>query len=106
MKQTTERQQPGKAEPNKKAWVDVETQTEALLELVQEAQAEQTALLEATPLESQYNAGFAALVKEKHDQVERIEDKLENLIALQASRLQQTQAKQPGILALPGSWAK
>ena len=106
MKQTTERQQPGKAEPNKKAWVDVETQTEALLELVQEAQAEQTALLEATPLESQYNSVFAALVEEKHDQVERIEDKLENLIDLQASRLQQTQAKQPGILALPGTLAK
>lgn len=49
MRQTTERQQPGKAEPNKQAWLDVETQTETLLELVQEAQAEQTALLEAYP---------------------------------------------------------
>jgi len=106
MRQTIERQQPSKAEPNKQAWLDVETQTETLLELVQEAQAEQTALLEATPLESQYNSVFAALVEEKHDQVERIEDKLENLIDLQASRLQQTQAKQPGILALPGTLAK
>ena len=106
MRQTIERQQPSKAEPNKQAWLDAETQTETLLELVQEAQAEQTALLEATPLESQYNAGFAALVEEKHDQVERIEDKLENLIDLQASRLQQTQARQPGILALPGARAK
>ena len=106
MRQTIERQQPSKAEPNKQAWLDVETQTETLLELVQEAQAEQTALLEATPLGSQYNYVFAALVEEKHDQVERIEDKLENLIDLQASRLQQTQAKQPGILALPGTLAK
>jgi hypothetical protein len=57
-------------------------------------------------LESQYCAGFAALVEEKHNQVERIEDKLENLIDLQASRLQQTQANQPGILALPGARAK
>lgn len=106
MRQATERQQPSKAEPNKQAGLDVETQTETLLELVQEAQAKQTALLEATPLESQYNSGFAALLEEKHDQVERIEDKLENLIDLQASRLQHTQAKQPGILALPGARAK
>ena len=106
MRQAIERQQPARAEPNKQAWLDAETQTETLLELVQEAQAEQTALLEATPLESQYNAGFAALVEEKHDQVERIEDKLENLIDLQASRLQQTQARQPGLFALPGARAK
>jgi hypothetical protein len=106
MRQATEQQQPGKAESIKQAWLNAETQTETLLELVQEAQAEQTALLEATPLESQYCAGFAALVEEKHNQVERIEDKLENLIDLQASRLQQTQANQPGILALPGARAK
>jgi hypothetical protein len=106
MSQTTERQQPARTEPNKQAEIDAESQTDALLELVQEAQAEQTALLEATPLESQYSAGFAALVEEKHDQAERIEDKLENLIDLQVSRLQQTQARQPGILALPGALAK
>jgi DNA repair exonuclease SbcCD ATPase subunit len=108
MKQTGGQQQQSKAEvqPFKQVWIDAETQTNTLLELVQEAKAEQTALFEATQLESQYNAGFAALVEEKHDQVERIEDKLENLIDLQASRLQQTQAKQPGILALPGARAK
>jgi non-homologous end joining protein Ku len=94
MKQTGGQQQQSKAEvqPFKQVWIDAETQTNTLLELVQEAKAEQTALFEATQLESQYNAGFAALVEEKHDQVERIEDKLENLIDLQASRLQQTQA--------------
>ena len=74
MRQATERHQPGKAEPNKQAWLNAEIQTETLLEFVQETQAEQTALLEATPLESQYGAGFTALVEEKHDQVERIED--------------------------------
>ena len=108
MKQTGGQQQQSKAEvqPFKQVWIDAETQTNTLLELVQEAKAEQTALFEATQLESQYNVGFAAFVEEKHDQVERIEDKLENLIDLQASRLQQTQAKQPGILALPGTLAK
>jgi hypothetical protein len=103
--QTTERQQ-ASAEPNKQIGRDTETQTDALLELAQEMQAEQTALLESTPLESQYSAGFAALVEEKHDQAERIEDKLENLIDLQVSRLQQTQARQPGLFALPGARSK
>ena len=104
--QTTERQQQARAEPNKQIGHDAETQTDTLLELAQEMQAEQTALLEATPLESQYSASFAALVEEKHDQAERIEDKLENLIDLQVSRLQQTQARQPGLFTLPGARAK
>ena len=104
--QTTERQQQARAEPNKQIGRDAETQTDTLLELAQEMQAEQTALLEATPLESQYSASFAALVEEKHDQAERIEDKLENLIDLQVSRLQRTQARQPGLFTLPGARAK
>ena len=108
MNQTGGQQQQSKAEvqPFKQVGIDAETQTNALLELAQEAQAEQTALLEATPLESQYSASFAAFVEEKHDQVERIEDKLENMIELLVSRLQQTQARQPGLFALPGARAK
>jgi non-homologous end joining protein Ku len=108
MNQTGGQQQQSKAEvqPFKQVGIDAETQTNTLLELAQELQAEQTALLEATPLESQYSASFAALVEEKHDQAERIEDKLENLIDLQVSRLQQTQARQPGLFALPGARAK
>jgi hypothetical protein len=76
------------------------------LERAQEAQAEQAALLEASPLESQYSAAFAAQVEAKHDQAERIEDRLENLIEQQASRLQQTQASQPGLFSRPGARAK
>jgi len=108
MNQTGGKQQQFNAEeqPFKQAGIDAETQTNTLLELAQEMQTEQTALLEATPLESQYSASFAALVEEKHDQAERIEDKLENLIDLQVSRLQQTQAKQPGLFALPGARAR
>jgi hypothetical protein len=108
MNQTGGQQQQSKAEvhPFKQFGIDAETQTNTLLELAQEAQAEQTALLEATPLESQYSASFAAFVEEKHDQVERIEDKLENMIELLVSRLQQTQAGQPGLFALPGARAK
>jgi BarA-like signal transduction histidine kinase len=90
----------------KQPGLDAEVQADALLERAQEAQTEQTALLEATPLESQYSAAFAAQVEAKHDQAERVEDRLENLIELQASRLQQAQSSQPGILALPGARAK
>jgi BarA-like signal transduction histidine kinase len=93
-------------QPIKQPGLDAEVQADALLERAQEAQAEQTALLEATPLESQYGAAFAAQVEAKHDQAERVEDRLENLIELQASRLQQAQSSQPGILALPGARAK
>ena len=108
MNQTGGKQQQFNAEVQsfKQAGIDAETQTNTLLELAQEMQTEQTALLEATPLESQYSASFAALVEEKRDQAERIEDKLENLIDLQVSRLQQTQARQPGLFALPGARAK
>lgn len=86
--------------------MEAEAQADGLLERAVEAQSEQTALLEATPLESQYSAAFAAQIEVKHDQAERIEDKLENLIELQASRLQQAQARQPGMLSLPGTRAK
>ncbi|MDD2811238.1 IncP plasmid survival protein KfrC family protein [Rhodoferax sp.] len=89
-----------------KPGLDAVAQADALLERAQEAQAEQTALLEASPLESQYSAAFAAQVEAKHDQAERIEDRLENLIEQQASRLQQTQASQPGLFSRPGARAK
>ena len=89
-----------------KPGLDAVAQADALLERAQEAQAEQTALLEASPLESQYSAAFAAQVEARHDQAERIEDRLENLIERPASRLQQTQASQPGLLSRPGARAK
>ena len=89
-----------------KPGLDAAAQADALLERAQEAQAEQAALLEASPLESQYSAAFAAQVEAKHDQAERIEDRLENLIEQQASRLQQTQASQPGLFSRPGARAK
>ena len=65
-------------------------------------QLEQAAMLEAVPLESRYGAALVTQLEAKHEQVERIEDRLENLIESQASRLQRTQLGQPGMLALPG----
>lgn len=84
---------------------DNDAQAEALFEQAQDVQAEQVALFD-TSLESQYSAAFAAQVEAKHDQAERIEDKIENLIELQASRLQLVQSRQPNIFALPGARAK
>lgn len=84
----------------------VESQADGLVGRAQESQEEQAAQLEATPLESQYSAAFAVHVEAKHDQVERIEDRLEGLIERHASRMQQAQTNQPGMLALPGIRAK
>jgi hypothetical protein len=60
----------------KKGGLDaVAAQAAGLLEQAQAAQAAQTAMLEATSLESQYGVAFAALVDAKHGQAQRIEDR-------------------------------
>jgi len=81
----------------------VAAQADRLLEQAQAARAEQTAMLEASPLESQYSAAFAALVEAKHDQAERIEDRLESLISRQTWRLQQPQTGRPGLFSRLGA---
>jgi hypothetical protein len=73
------------------------------LDEAREAESGQSSLIDSTPLESQYTAALAAQVDAKQDQTERIEDRLENLIELQSTRLQQVQVQQPGLLALPGT---
>jgi TolA-binding protein len=85
------------------AGIEIEMQAEFLLDEAREADAGQSSLIDSAPLGSQYTAALAAQVDAKHDQTERIEDRLENLIELQASRLQQVQVQQPGFLALPGT---
>jgi hypothetical protein len=85
------------------AGIEIEMQAEFLLDEAREADAGQASLIDSAPLESQYTAALEAQVDAKHDQTERIEDRLENLIELQASRLQQVQVQQPGFLALPGT---
>lgn len=81
--------------------IEFEVQAESLLDEAREADSGQSSLIDSAPLESQYTAALAAQVDAKHDQTERIEDRLENLIELQASRLQQVQVQQPGFLTLP-----
>jgi len=80
-----------------------DSQADSLVELAQEGETEQTAMLEAYSLESQYSAAFAAQIQVKHDQIENIEDKLESLIDSQQSRLQQVRSQQPGLLSLPST---
>jgi len=65
-------------------------------------EAEQQAALEAAPLDQTYQEALSLYVQAKHDQVERIEVRLENLIDRQQARLQQTQVNQPGLLSRPG----
>ena len=74
-----------------------------LLEAAQDAEREQHAVLDAAPVEQTYQETLAVYVEAKHDQVERIEERLETLVERQQARLQQTQAKQPGLLAPPGA---
>jgi hypothetical protein len=81
-------------------------QADGLLEQAQAAQAAQTAILEATSLESQYGVAFAALVDAKHGQAERIEDRLESLIIQQTSRLQQTLIGNPGLFSRSDAHAR
>jgi hypothetical protein len=85
------------------AGIEIEMQAEFLLDEAREADSGQSSLIDSASLESQYTAALATQVDAKHDQTERIEDRLENLIEIQASRLQQVQVQQPGLLALPGT---
>lgn len=66
---------------------------------------EQQALLEAAPVEQTYQNALATYVQAKHDQVERVEDKLESLIEQQQARLQQSRTNQPGMLSRPSTKA-
>lgn len=72
---------------------------EGLSETALELAREQQSLLEATSVEQTYQETLTTYVQAKHDQVERIEDKIENLIEQQQAKLQQTRATQPGLLS-------
>ncbi|PKD40494.1 conjugal transfer protein [Methylomonas sp. Kb3] len=74
-----------------------------LVESAQEAEREQQAYLEVTSVEQSFQEALIVYVYAKHEQVDRVEDKLENLIEKQQSRLQQYQATKPGLLSLPGA---
>lgn len=76
---------------------------EGVLEAAQTAETEQQAMLGAAPVEQTYHAALASYVEAKHYQVKRLEGRLENMIEQQEARLQQTQARAPGLLSRPGA---
>jgi hypothetical protein len=105
-KDRVHQQNQASADSVRQAGAEADEQAKSLLERALDVQAGQPATFEASPIDFQYRAALAVYVEAKHDQVERIEGKLENLIEVQASRLQQLQGQQPGMLALPGTRAK
>jgi len=85
---------------------NVEAQGDAIVVQAEDAQIEQTSLLETLPLESQYSLLVATYVEAKHDQVERLEERLENLIEQQVAGLQQDQSiRGIGLFLRPGKRA-
>ena len=75
-----------------------------LLELAQEAESQQAALLETAPLESRYNDALAGYVEAKYEQVERLEDRLENLLEQEMVGPEDHQAHRPlGFFLRPGA---
>ncbi|MGO9375196.1 MAG: IncP plasmid survival protein KfrC family protein [Syntrophobacteraceae bacterium] len=88
-------------------WTDAATdQGNDLLERAQEAQSQQATLLDSTPLESRYNEALAEYIEAKYEQVERLEDRLENLIEQEMGDLEDCQAHRPaGLFLRPGARA-
>lgn len=89
----------------RRGWRDPEAHSAELQKQAENYEVEQAALLEAIPLESQYLATLALYVEAKQEQVERLEDRLENLIEQQLARLQQSQSRRPGLFAMPSTRA-
>ncbi len=74
-----------------------------LLEQAQQAESGQAALLDTTGLESRYSETLEEYLQAKQDQVERIEDRLENLIEQEMASLEDYQAHRPaGLFLRPG----
>lgn len=76
---------------------------ESLVSSAEGLEVEQQAMIEGASVEQGYQETLAMYVQAKHDQVESIEDRLENLINRQQARLQQTQSNRPGFLSMPGT---
>ncbi|EPI0765655.1 MULTISPECIES: phosphoribosyltransferase [Vibrio] len=75
----------------------------SLLSEAEQLESEQSSMLDSASVEQSYQEMLATYAQAKHDQVERIEDRLENLISQQQARLQQSQLNKPGFLSMPGT---
>lgn len=85
---------------------DTEQQADSTAVRAQEAQNEQTALIDSSPVEQRYSAEFDAEVQAKYGQADRLENSLESLIGQQTAKMQSVQDQKPGLLSLPGSRSK
>lgn len=79
----------------------VESEAEELQRSAEILETEQQSLLETSSVESDYQSALAAFVEAKHDQVERIEGRLEDVIGQQEAKLHRIEANRPGFLSLP-----
>lgn len=79
----------------------VEQTAGSLLETAESLDRQQHSLLDSASIEQTYQENLVAYVQSKHDQVERIENRLEVLVDRQQARLQQMQSRSPGFLSLP-----
>lgn len=66
---------------------------EKLLKTSQNLREERQVMLDAAALEQTYQNQLAMYVQAKYEQVERIKDRLENVIEIQEAKLQQMQGK-------------
>ncbi|MCK9709856.1 IncP plasmid survival protein KfrC family protein [Pseudomonas syringae] len=89
-----------------KSSTTVAADADAVLNEAETAHQEQQALLEASPVEALYTSALAVYVEAKHDQAERLEDRIEGLIGQQEAKLHQLESKQPGLLSLPSTKAQ
>lgn len=64
---------------------------------------DQASLAESAEIEKRYDAVFQNHLEAKHEQVERLTDKLENMIENQQSTLTRLENKRPGFLARPST---
>lgn len=74
---------------------------ESLLAAAQEIEAGQQALIETAPVEQAYQQTLALYAQAKHDQVERIEERLEQHVARQQVCLMQLPPNIAGLLSRP-----
>ena len=75
---------------------------ENIVEAVEAVQSEQQAMLDGASVAQAYEVTLANYVEAKHNQVARLEDRLENLIEQQEARVQQMRENSPGMFSLPG----
>lgn len=82
--------------------VDAAQADKALVTAAEQLESNQASAIENASLEETYRKTLSVYTEKKHDQVERIEDRLEHLLDREQTKLQQCQASRPGALSTPG----